>query len=508
MDGLPAILIGLVFAVLILYWVRPVKKIEAYVQQPIRKGSPIDEQNELLIAVGLQTRYVAAPPSVMDESTISQDEWLKAQRSTLGVGPPSAPVIQEAPVDQMIPMAGGFSSTPWSGGGGGVTVPIPAIEQLVTPQTVTTGGGAALAPAPAGAPAARVLSPAEIQAQQAAARDEAYRKQLEADALRADTAAARAKQDAVNSLRLSYINDFKNRWLTSADNRTTPKVTTDTAATRSAYVAWLQSKYDQDRLTFDTNLNPRETDAVKIELSNNALKDFETRQAAINALGTTWQNSTTVDCYPKPWGTTSNNIADVPTGNYEVAVECTKECDWGTMTARAKYEGPMGDPPGAACPPVDQRIKKNFNCKKADCETSRSPATAQCAYQQGYEYASVENKCVKPIPADFPNWTMAQNGCPPPSVYTATASASVGGVLGVGATTYQGACVQTGRNNFPVTCPGGYTWNNTRKRCELSTSMDPTWTCGAAATLGTGARPDCIAKVPSQTRKGNPYMVS
>lgn len=499
MDGtLPTILAGLVLAVLILYLIqrypRPVS--EPYVQQPVHKGSPIEDMNELLIAVGLQTRYVE---SVMDASEISQDAWLRAQRAALEAAPPGTAPVQPQPQPQtggVIQMGTAAPSSAWTAGGP-VTVPVKPLDELVVPKSVTvvgatTGLVAAAAPAPSTAALAPPVDPA-------AEREAAYQRQVAADAIARDTQLKQADQAAVLALKLSYQNDFKNRWLTSNDNRTNPKVTTDTPATRTAFVAWLQAQYDQDKLNFDTTANPRETDPVRIDIRNQALKVFDQRKAAIAGLDSTWQSSSTIDCFPVPWASSSNNIADLPTDNYEVAIDCTKECGWGTMQARAKYQGPSGSPPGAACPPMGQRVTKNFNCKKAECTQTRSPASAQCAYSQGYEYQSAENKCVKPL--NDINWTMTQTGCPPPWTYDATATVTVGGA------TVRGACKKTGSQNIAVTCPTGYKWNGTRLRCEIDPPMDPTWTCANSTDqLTSGPLPSCVGTGPDPTRRGTPYL--
>ena len=509
MDWVPSVLVGLVLAVLILYLVRrqaaPVE--ETFVQQPIREGSPVDAMNELLIAVGLQTRYVEKP-SVMDRSEISEDAWLAAQRGGAGAPTPGSAAVTGTESPGLVQAGAAGPQPSWSGG-----LPSRPSEEIITPSQLKTMIQVTGAPGTAAfgveaAPPPAALSAQELAARAEADRNAAYLKQQQADALAQDTALLQARQDAVTALKLSYENDFRNRWLSSSDNPTTgANRTTDSLATRTAFVAWLQSRYDIDKLNFTTTMNPRETDPVRIDIRNQALATFDTRQAAINALDDNWKKSSTIDCYAKGWGTDSNNIAYVPESNYETAVGCTQECGWGTMTARAKYEGPFGAPPGAACPPMDKRVTKNFNCKKADCTSTRAPASAQCVYSQGYEYQSTDNKCVKPL--NDINWTMTNNGCPPPWTYSAGATATVGAVLGIGGTTYQGACTQTGQNPIPVTCATGYTWNNTRKRCEISAPMDPTWQCPSGTTLTTGARPDCVGTGPSPRPAGSPtYMTS
>lgn len=508
-EWLPAVLIGLAFALLILYFVRTRPKVETYVQEPVHKGSPIDDENELLIAVGLQTRYVAAP-SVMDKSEISTEDWIKAQaRGGIAPGPAAAGGMV---VQTMVSTpSGAVVSAPWTGGGvssgaaggapvqsSGVMVPGKAIDELVTPGQVAMAAAAAPGPAP--------LTAAQMAAQAQADRDANFIKQQQADALVKDATLKQAQQAAVAALKDSYVNDFQNRWLTSNDNRTNPKLTQDTPATRTAFVAWLQSKYDMDKLSFDTTMNPTESDPVKIQIRNDALAVFDNRKAAIAMLDSTWQSNSTVDCFVVPWAnTTTNNIADLPTNNYEVAVDCTAECGWGTMKARATYQGPSGSPPGAACPPVSSRVTKNFNCKKAECIQTRSPATASCAYNVGYEYAAADNQCVKPL-TDI-NWTMAANGCPPPWTYDANATATYGGVAGIGATTVQGACKQSGRTNIAVSCAAGYKWNSTRKRCEIDPPMTPTWSCSdSSATLTNALKPDCVGQGPDPNKKGTPYL--
>lgn len=512
-DWLPAVLIGLAFALLILYFVRTKQaKAETYVQQPVHKGSPVDDQNDLLIAVGLQTRYVAAP-SVMDKSEISTEDWIKAQARGGGIapGPAAAGGGGGMAVTVVSTPSGNIVAAPWSGGGGGggavggapiqssgVMLPGKAIEELVTPgQVAMMATAAAPGPAP--------LTAAQLAAQAAADRDANFVKQQQADALVKDATLKQSQQAAVKALKDSYVNDFQNRWLTSNDNRTNPKVTQDTPATRTAFVAWLQSKYDMDKLSFDTTMNPSETDPVKIQIRNDALAVFDNRKAAIAMLDSAWQSNSTVDCFVLPWASTSNNIADLPNDNYDVAVDCTAACGWGTMKARAKYQGPSGNPPGAACPPTDSRVTKNFNCKKAECIETRSPATAACAYSVGYEYAAANNQCVKPL-TDI-NWTMAANGCPPPWTYDASATVTTGGVLGIGGTTVQGACKQAGRNNIAVSCAAGYKWNSDRKRCEIDPPMTPTWSCSNPTDKLTNAlKPECVGQGPDPNKKGTPFL--
>ena len=187
MNWVLSVLAGIAVAVLILYFIKknrtPVAVTETYVQQPVRKGADISEQDSMLVAVGLQALYTPRP-SVMDASVISKDAWLASQAAaTGGAQSPAAALVQQAAVaEQQVPMGAGsgMAGSPMSFQMTGQAGGQPARMQVFLPGGPTAAEQLqAPAPTSSGAAAPRARTQAEIDAANAQAQEDAINQAAE-----------------------------------------------------------------------------------------------------------------------------------------------------------------------------------------------------------------------------------------------------------------------------------------------------------------------------------------
>lgn len=473
MNWVLSVLAGIAVAVLVLYFIKknqaPVA-IETYVQQPVRKGADISEQDSMLVAVGLQALYTPRP-SVMDASEISKDAWLASQAAaTGGASTPASALVQPAAVvEQQAPVGAGSGmagSPMWSAGamaGGGQ----PAQMQVFLP-----GGATAAeliqAPAPTSSSAAppRALTQAEIEAANAKAQEAAINQAAEYAALRADSAKADSSKAKIAALKADAVRVYKDEWLPKRPSASR----TDTAANRSSYVASLQAKLQLDTLNFnnyfDSNYKSLYGASSIGSASYQQKKQAEQQilfdaQDTINALDSNWQSSNAVDCYPVPWPAFASQT------------QCSKSCGQGRLVQTRKYvEATNG---GQACPPPSARETREIDCPNLPaCTYTTQPAQPVCA--SGSTYNTISKKCVET------SQLSPANGCTTGFTYN----------------TSTGYCTKTGTTPVLPTPPPGFTFNTTTKKFEKTS--DATFTCATAGYtvsrgwLGT-ADPFCEAYV-------------
>jgi hypothetical protein len=451
MNWVLSVLAGIAVAVLVLYFIKknqPPVAIETYVQQPVRKGADISDQDSMLVAVGLQALYTPRP-SVMDASEISKDAWLASQAAALGGAAPAAALVQQAPAaEQQAPMGSGSGmagSPMWSAGamaGGGqqtqMQVFLPggpsAVEQLQVP-----------APASSGAAAPRARTQAEIDAANAKAQEDAEKRYNENKALQTESAKADADKQKIAALKAEAVRVYKEEWLPAraANSRN------DTAANRASYVASLQAKLQLDNLNFNNYFDSNyKTLYGASSIGTPAYQDkklaeqqvlFDARDT-IAALDSTWQSSNSVDCYPLPWP------------EYASQTACSKTCGPGRKVQTRKYvEATNG---GQACPPPAARETREIDCNDRACTYTTQPAQPICA--PGSTYNTTAKKCVNT------SQMSPANGCTTGFTYN----------------TSTGYCTKSGVTSVRPMPPPGFTFNETTKTFEQTS--DATFTCATA----------------------------
>ena len=458
MNWVLSVLAGLAVAVLVLYFIKknrtPVAITETYVQQPVRKGADIADQDSMLVAVGLQALYTPRP-SVMDASEISKDAWLAAQAAaTGGVPSPAAARVQAAAAEQAPVGAGsGMAGSPmWSAGAmaGQSTGPgQPAQMQVFLPGT-PTAAEQLIAPAPTSSAAAapRALTQAEIDAANANAQDAAINKATEYAALRAESATADAARAKIAALKAEAERVYRETWLPARPSAQR----TDTAANRASYVASLQAQLQLDTLNhnnyFESNWKQSKGayagDQAKTAAYNAAnladLQVLKDAQDTINALDSTWQSSNATNCYPLPWP------------QFESETQCSKSCGPGRKVQTRKYVEPTNG--GQACPPPAARETREVDCNLRACAYTTTPAQPVCAYPATYNTTS--KKCVET------SQMSPANGCDSGFTYNATT----------------GYCTKSGFTSARPTPPPGFTFNPTTLKFEKTS--DATFTCATA----------------------------
>lgn len=482
MNWVLSVLAGLALAVLVLYFIKknqaPVA-IETYVQQPVRKGADISEQDSMLVAVGLQALYTPRP-SVMDASEISKDAWLASQAAaTGGAQSPTSALVQQAAAEQQAPVGAGSGmagSPMWSAGamasqtGGG------GVGQM---QVFLPGGPSAAeqlqgaAPTSSGAAAPRARTAAEIEAEQAEKNAKAFAAADENNALLQESAEAENERNKFAILKAEAVRVYKDEWLPKRPSGSR----NDTAANRASYVASLVAKLQQDKMNFD-NYFESEWKEDNGEYVGDAAqtaafmtdrlakqKSLQDSQKIIDSLDETWQNSNAVDCYRVPWPAFATETA------------CSRSCGPGKKRQFAKYVEPQNG--GAACPPPSAREFQDVNCTGGnpprECARTVSPASSTCA--PGYVYRTTDKKCV--LTSQVP----AAQGCTSDYAYSSTS----------------GYCTRTGYTSTRPTPPTGYVFNTTTKAFEKTS--DPTWSCTATGfnldtgLFGTIYPPECVGYV-------------
>ena len=396
MNWVLSVLAGLAVAILVLYFIKknqaPVAVTETYVQQPVRKGADISEQDSMLVAVGLQALYTPRP-SVMDASVISKDAWLASQAAATGGAPsPAAALVQQqAAPEQQAPVgagAGMAGSPMWSAGamagqaGGGQ----PAQMQVFLPGG-TTAAEQLQAPAPtsSGAAAPRARTQAEIDADNAKKTEDAINKAAENSALQAEAANAQAGRDKIAALKADAERVYKEEWLPKrpANSRT------DTAANRTSYVSSLQAKLQLDTLNFNNYFDSNyklQYGASSVGSAAYQQKKMAEQQIlfdaqdTINALDSNWQSSNATNCYPVPWPAFASQTA------------CSKTCGEGRLVQTRKYVEPTNG--GQACPPPSARETREIACPNLPaCTYTTQPAQPVCAYPSTFNTTS--KKCVE-----------------------------------------------------------------------------------------------------------------
>ena len=455
MNWVLSVLAGIAVAVLVLYFIKknqaPVAVTETYVQQPVRKGADISEQDSMLVAVGLQALYTPRP-SVMDASEISKDAWLASQAAaTGGVPSPAAALVQQAAAAEQAPVGAGSGmagSPMWSAGGmtGQAGGGQPAQMQVFLPGG-TTAAEQLQGPAPtsSGAAAPRARTQAEIDAENAKKTEDAINQAAEYAALRAESAAADAAKAKIAALKADAERVYRETWLPArpANSRT------DTAANRTSYVASLQAQLQLDTLNFKNYFDSEwKATAGASTIGTPAYEQeklarqgiLNDAQDVITALDSTWQNSNATDCYPVPWPAFASETA------------CSKSCGPGMKTQTRKYVEPTNG--GQACPTV--RETRDEPCNLRACTYSNPPAQPVCAYPSVFN--TTAKKCVETSqlnPAD---------GCDTGFTYNATT----------------GYCTKSGFTSARPTPPPGFTFNTTTKKFEKTS--DATFTCPSGYT--------------------------
>jgi len=446
MNWILSVLAGLAMAVLILYLIKKRQVTETYVQQPIRKGAEISEEDSMLVAVGLQSLYTPRP-SVMDTSEISKEAWLATQVAALSSGAPTPGgrvVMGGAPADQQAPVGASAAGSPmWSAGavaGQGMAQAQTQVQQVFLP------GGTALeqlqVPAAtmfAAAPAPRGQTPEE----QAAAMAKAEARFAENQALQGESAAGKAGRDRIAALKADAAGQYKDTWLASQSDKT------DTSANRTAFVGSLVAKLAQDKLNFNNYFEsewkqtngPYAGDAAKTAAFRSAQmtgqKVLQDSQTTIDALDSNWQNSNSVDCYPMPWTTFASETT------------CSKTCGPGKKTQTRKYQEPQNG--GQACPPPASRETRDVDCNLRTCTYTTSPSSATCA--PGWTFRATDNKCTNVSQVN------PAEGCAPGWTYDAAT----------------GYCKKTGYTSTRPTAPTGYVFSTTTMKFEQT--ADPTFGC-------------------------------
>ena len=453
MNWVLSVLAGIAVAILVLYFIKknqaPVAVTETYVQQPVRKGAEISEQDSMLVAVGLQALYTPRP-SVMDASEISKDAWLASQAAATGGAPsPAAALVQQAAAAEQAPVGAGSGmagSPMWSAGGmaGQAGGGQPAQMQVFLP-----GGPSAAeqlqAPAPtsSGAATPRARTQAEIDAANAKAQEDAINQAAEYAALRGESAAADSAKAKIAALKAEAVRVYKEAWLPKRPSNSR----TDTASNRASYVASLQAKLQLDTLNFnnyfDSNYKSLYGASSVGSASYQQKKQAEQQilfdaQDTIAALDATWQSSNAVDCYPVPWPAFASQT------------QCSKSCGPGRLVQTRKYVEPTNG--GQACPPPAARETREIDCPNPRaCEYTTQPAQPVCAY--GSTFNTTSKKCVET------SQLSPANGCTNGFTYNATT----------------GYCTKTGVTPLPPTAPPGFTFNLTTKKFEKTS--DATFTC-------------------------------
>jgi hypothetical protein len=457
MNWVLSVLAGIAVAVLILYFIKknrgPVAVTETYVQQPVRKGADISEQDSMLVAVGLQALYTPRP-SVMDASQISKDAWLASQSAaTGGAQSPAAALVQQAAVaEQQVPMGAGsgmagspmsFQMTGQAGQAGGQPAQMQvflsggpsAAEQLQTPTPTSSG---------AAAPRARTQT--EIDAANAQAQEDAINQAAEYAALRGESAAAQSGRDKIAALKADAVRVYKDEWLPKRPSASR----TDTAANRSTYVASLQAKLQLDTLNFNNYFDSNYK--TLYGASSVGTSAYQTKKAAaqqvlfdaqdtINALDAAWQSSNAVDCYPVPWPA------------FESQTQCSTSCGPGRIVQTRKYVAPTNG--GQSCPPPSARETREIDCPNPRaCAYTMQPAQPVCAY--GSTFNTTSKKCVET------SQLSPANGCTTGFTYN----------------TSTGFCTKTGTTPVRPTPPPGFTFNTTTLKFEKTS--DATFTCATA----------------------------
>jgi hypothetical protein len=455
MNWVLSVLAGIAVAILILYFIKknqtPVA-IETYVQQPVRKGADISEQDSMLVAVGLQALYTPRP-SVMDASEISQDAWLASQAAaTAGAYAPASALVQqaaaeeqeEAPMDAGSGMAG---SPMWAAGGmagqeGGGQ---PAQMQVFLPGA-TTAAEQLEAPAPtsSGAAAPRALTQAEIDAATAKDQEDAINRDKQNKALQAESAKAESDRAKIAALKAEAVRVYKDEWLPRRPSASR----TDTAANRSSYVASLQAKLQLDTLNFNNYFDSNyKTEFGVSSIGTQAYQDRKLAdqqilfdaQDTITALDSTWQSSNAVDCYPLPWP------------QFATETQCSKSCGPGRKVQTRKYvEATNG---GQACPTPAARETREIDCNLRACKYTKQDATPVCV--TGSTYRTSDMKCVET------SQMSPSDGCDAGFQYSPS-----------------GYCSRVGYTSVRPTPPPGLTFNATTQKFEKIS--DPTWTCATA----------------------------
>ena len=453
MNWVLSVLAGIAVAILVLYFIKknqvPVPVTETYVQQPVRKGADISEQDSMLVAVGLQALYTPRP-SVMDASEISKDAWLASQAAaTGGAQSPAAALVQQAAAAEQAPVGSGsgMAGAPmWSAGamagqaGGGQ----PAQMQVFLPGG-TTAAEQLQAPAPtsSGAAAPRARTQAEIDADKAKATEAAINQAAENSALQAESATAKAKADKIAALKADAERVYRETWLPARPSSSR----TDTAANRASYVTSLPAKLQLDTLHFNNFFDSNYKSLYGASSIGTAA--YQTKKAAeqqilfdaqdtITALDSNWQSSNAVDCYPLPWPT------------FESETQCSKSCGPGMKTQTRKYvEAQNG---GQACPTV--RETRDEPCNLRACTYTTQPAQPVCA--SGSTFNTTAKKCVETSQLN------PANGCDTGFTYN----------------TSTGYCTKSGFTSARPTPPPGFTFNTTTKKFEKTS--DATFTCATA----------------------------
>ena len=449
MNWVLSVLAGLAVAVLVLYFIKknpPPVAVETYVQQPVRKGADILEQDSMLVAVGLQALYTPRP-SVMDTSEISRDAWLASQAAATGGAPTSTSMQdveqQQAQMGLVTPgMAGspmwstGAPSSQMMGGGqpGQMQVFLPdgptASEQLRVP-----GPTSSVAAAPR----------ARSQADEDASRERAINEAAKNAALRQESADVDAWYDRNSTLKSDAERDYTERWLPARPSGSQ----TDTASNRASYVGSLQAKLNQDTLNFNNYFDSDYTTmygATSIgtpaywDQKNTAQNILYDADDTISILDSEWQSSSAVNCYPLAWP------------QFESETVCSKSCGPGRKVQTRRYVEPQNG--GRECPPPASRQTREIDCQVRACVLTDEAATPVCV--TGATWRVSDKKCVN---------TSQENpagGCGAGYTYNATS----------------GYCDKNGYTSIRPSPPNGFIFNATTKNFEQTS--DPTWTCATA----------------------------
>ena len=503
MNEVLSILLGLVVALIILWSFRVP---ETYVQAPIaHQPMEISDEDRMLIAVGLETGAPApSPPSVMDSSQMSASEWANRQAAMndQGAPPPMGPGASAG--GGPLPSGGAF--TGGAGTAGGATAGTAMSTTQAQVQVLAGPGGMAggvpmsstmySTPSPSGGPALT-----QEQKLQMALDQSNQLSQAQAD--QGISAANLAKQQQLQS---QYENDFVNTWLTSSNNTVTGATrTADNKTTRAAYTAWLMAQYNRDLLNFNNSFQTQwvaqngqftpgsAQQNAFLTAQSAAQADLQTRLAVIQNMQpnpnfvanspspSNWADTSKIDCYQVPWGTTSSLFSDLNQSNYDSATQCSTNCGYGKTTVTAKYIPQRNG--GMACP--TNKATKVFDCLGGTpahaCAYSSAPATASCDSVSGYTYNAVDNKCIK-----VSNIPVTQQGCNTSDGYAYDGAS--------------GMCKKAGRTDIIPSCASGYTWNATRKQCEINPPQNPTWSCSNPGfTVNSGffssAKPNCTGYI-------------
>jgi hypothetical protein len=499
MNEVLSILLGLVVALIILWsFGTP----ETFVQAPIaHQPMEISDEDRMLIAVGLETGAPApSPPSVMDSSQMSASEWANRQAAMNDQGaPPMGPGAAAVQGSGPLPSGGARAGGGGTGPSGGAGSALSTTQTQVLTGPMAAGVQMASAPPPSAPPPG---APALTQEKKLAMALEQSNQLSQAQSDQGISAANLAKQQQLTS---QYENDFVNTWLTSSNNTVTGATrTADNKTTRAAYTAWLMAQYNRDLLNFNNSFQTQwvaqngqftpgsAQQNAFLTAQSAAQADLQTRLAVIQNMQpnpnfkanspspSNWADTSKLDCYQVPWGTSSGNFSDLNANNYDSATQCSTNCGWGKTTVTAKYIKPSNG--GQACP--TNKATKVFDCLGGTpahaCAYSSAPAKASCDSVSGYSYNAADNKCIKVS-----------------SIPTSQGCNTSGGWTYNGAS---GMCQKAGQTAINPSCEAGYTWNATRKQCEINPPQNPTWGCstpGFTASTGffSSAVPTCTGYV-------------